>query len=443
MKIAKPKPPERLTKLTEELFRVQEEYAGKAMPEDVGEEFEAKAQEAEKLQDAYDAEVKNWERMERLRRSQATIDEPTLPADEPEEKASKNGAGRIAGYLTLGEAVVKSEAYQSLAKNSFRGGTTVLVVPELKKGLVPLTKAQREEYEAKAVPTLGTDVIEPDRVDGLTYVTAPDETVLRDVLNVSRTNSDSVDYLREESYTRAAAPTAAGSAKPEATIEYSVQSASVRTIAVWIPVTTQMLADWPQIRNLIDARLLYDLRKDEEELVMYGDGTGQNFEGILVASGTTDIDSYDTRNVATPTNIDRVRVGITEVRRNGYSPNALVIHPIDWEDMVLEKGSDDHYLAQVFPQSDGTMRVWGLRVVESIAAQENAGNATEERNFVVGDFIRGATLWVREAASVQVGLNSDDFTKNKRTLLAEERAAFAVQAPKAFAYYETQALSAS
>jgi hypothetical protein len=60
----------------------------------------------------------------------------------------------------------------------------------------------------------------------------------------------------------------------------------------------------------------------------------------------------------------------------------------------------------------------------------------------VGDFTR-ATLWSRSPASVEVGFQGDDFVRNKRTLLAEERLAFAVRAPKAFIQYETQAPSAS
>lgn len=439
--IAKPQPPEKLRTLTEELFAVQEEYDGKSMPPEIGEEFEAKAKEAEELQDTYDAEVKNWERVNRLRQSQSTVDDPTMP-DEPEDPKDLN-EDQVAGYLTLGEAVVRSQEFQAFAKRNFpRGEFHMLSVPALSEhGLVPLTKAQRKEYaqlEIKATPTLGSGVIEPQRVADFVQATADDETVLRDVLNVSRTGSSSVEYLQEDSFTRAAAPVAEEASKPEGTVAYSIQSAAVRTLAVWIPVTTQMLSDFPQIRNLIDNRLLYDLRKEEEEQVVYGDGTGQNLEGVMVAPGTTDISGLSRFAAGDPTT-DKIRMGITEVRTAGYMPNALTIHPIDWEEVVLSKGTDDHYLAQVFPTQDGGFRVWGLNVVETVAMEENAGNTTEERNLIVGDWRRGATLWVREEASVQVGMANDDFITNMRTLLAEERVAFAVQAAAAFAFLETQA----
>ncbi|MFW6331483.1 MAG: phage major capsid protein [Gemmatimonadota bacterium] len=437
--IAKPKPPERLVKLSEEVWKIQEEYAGKAMPEKVGEEFEAKAKEAQELQEKYDAEVGRWEQGQRIRRFEAEVPNPIEPASKPEEK---DDSGDVAGYLTLGEAVVRSQEFQAFAKRNFpRGDFHMLSIPALSKhGLVPLTREQRKEYsqlDIKATPTLGAGVIEPQRVADFVRVTEDDETVLRDVLNVSRTNSSSVEYLQEDSYTRAAASVAAEAEKPEAGLYYSIQSASVRTIAVWIPVTTQMLADWPMIRNLIDSRLLYDLRKEEEEQVMYGAGAGQDFTGILATAGVTDISGLGRYAAGDPTT-DKIRMGITEVRVAGYSPNALVIHPLDWEEVVLTKGTDDHYLAQVFPTQDGGFRVWGLNVVESVATEATAGNATEERHLIVGDWRRGATLWVREEASVQVGMANDDFITNMRTILAEERAAFAVQAPAAFAELETQ-----
>lgn len=444
--VAIPKPPEKLVKLTEELFRTQEEYAGKEMPEAVGKEFEAKAKEAETLQAKHDAEVATAKRMQGLERFRAEVPNPTIPnAEQPGSKAEAEADGNeVAGYLPLGEAVVNSPEFQKFAQGNFPRGTFhILAVPELSKhGLVPLTRKQRKEYaqlQTKATPTLGTGVIEPQRVADFVKVTEDDETRLRDVLNVSRTSNSSVEYLREESFTRAAAPVAAEGTKPEGAVEYSIQSATVRTIAVWIPVTTQMLADFPMIQNLINNRLLYDLRKEEEEQIMYGSGAGQDFAGILLAAtGVTDISAL-ARYAAGDPLTDKIRMGMTEVRVAGYQPNALVIHPYDWEGVVLLKGTDDHYLAQVFPTQDGGFRVWGLNVVESVATEATAGNTTEERHLVVGDWRRGATLWVREEASVMVGMANDDFVTNMRTILAEERAAFAVQAPGAFAELETVA----
>jgi hypothetical protein len=52
---------------------------------------------------------------------------------------------------------------------------------------------------------------------------------------------------------------------------------------------------------------------------------------------------------------------------------------------------------------------------------------------LVGSFAEGVILWIREAVSVILGLDSDDLTRNRVTLLGEMRAALTVIQPTAFA----------
>ena len=73
---------------------------------------------------------------------------------------------------------------------------------------------------------------------------------------------------------------------------------------------------------------------------------------------------------------------------------------------------------------------------ESIGAQSRA---TGERNIVVGDWQMGAQLLDRMLITVQVGLVDRQFVENMRTILAEERVALPIYAPKAFSYFQTAA----
>lgn len=437
--------------LTDRLATIQAEYAGKEMPAAVGDDFTAKAKEAEALW----AEIApEYERAKTLAGLQDQGEEARNlfhaqergRAVDPTVPGGKSNEGEVAGYLSLGEAVVRSPEFQKFAERGYpRMEAQVLQVPGFVNGLVPLSKEQRNELariDTKAVPTIGAGVIDPQRISDLVNAAENIEPGIRSILNVSGTTSSSVEYVRRVSFTRAAAPTAHGAAKPESAREYDLQTAVVRTIAVWEPVQVQQLADWPALRNLIDTDLLFDLRRTEAEQVLYGSGSGQNFAGILNNGSVHDAVANATARIGgTPTIIDQIRVGMTDVRVSGGMPNGCLIHPYDWEAVVLTKGSDEHYLAQIFPSADGGMRVWGISMVESTAMEENAGNPTEERNFLVGDFMRGATLWVREEASVIIGLQNDDLTKNLRTVLAEMRAAFAVKRPLFFAKGLTQALS--
>lgn len=435
-----------LKKLLSELHKTQEEWKGENMPEDVGKVFEEKAHEAEELQHQIEEEdrITRTKKLERFLREIPDSESAKLPA--PKDTAPESRA--IVGYLSLGAYITAQKSYQDFVeagtpKGQFAlGRIEELVVAPDGKSYVGVTKAQKDEIEQKAVPTIGTGVIDPQRLTITPQVTADQRLRIRDVMQVGRTSSGSIEYVREESFTRAAATVAATVAKPQAASEYTLQTSPVRTIAVWQPATTQQLADIGQMQSLINSRLTYDVRLEEEELIMYGGGTTV-FEGLTVVSGTTDIAVADNR-LTSPTIIDQIRVGITEVMVAGYEPNAVVIHPYDWEKAILTKGTDNHYLAQVFPNADGSLRLWSLQVVETTsAANRDDPSAVDARNLVVGDFQRGAGLFIREDLSVSVGMINDDFTKNLRTVLAEERAAFAIFAPKAFAKLLTQASAAS
>ncbi|GMV06728.1 MAG: hypothetical protein AMXMBFR53_30030 [Gemmatimonadota bacterium] len=452
-------------KATDEALAIQTEFKGKRVPEDKGKVLGERLEEAESIWAEIGGSVEAVEkqlgmadrardareRRERMERLAGIVPNPTLPGDE------KRASG-VAGYVRLSDYVLAHKIFQELAASEFRMPGPISNIPvgllnaQTAKGLtdrsgrpipvIALNAEQRKAFEdvwqAKSVVSIGSGVIEPDRLDVIPQVTADDRLRLRNILNIGQTGSSSVSYIREESHTRAAAETAPGSAKPEGALSYTEQTANVRTIPVWIPVTTDQLADWPQLRSLIDARLLYDLNKRLEEQIMYGLGTGQNLEGILTVSGTTSV-AASALYTAGNDMLEKVRLGATEVMVSGYEPNALLIHPYDWFSLVVLKGTDDHYLGQVFLTADRQPRVWGLDVVETIAAQENSGVATPQRNWVVGDFQRGIQLLDRELANVMVGLNSDDFTKNRRTILAEARVALPIYAPAAFAYLQTQA----
>ena len=77
----------------------------------------------------------------------------------------------------------------------------------------------------------------------------------------------------------------------------------VRTIAAWIPVNDQQLDDMPALAGIINTELLYDLDKLVEELAIYGDGAGENFDGII-----PDADVLAARVVAGPARNSRAVV---------------------------------------------------------------------------------------------------------------------------------------
>lgn len=408
--------------------------------------MDAKAAEAESLQTEIDTHDRRMKKVRGLVDTGKKIKDPILPEDEGGDDETKGEKGerkreratKPVGYLRLGDFVVAQEGmkdFQEMGKprSSFR----LAKVKDLFAPVIGLDQKQLDQLKAfdetKAVPTIADSVIDPQNLPDIVRVNELERLSLRDVLDVQRTTSDAVKFTRIVSYTRAAATVARSALKPQAAMVLDTVTEPVRDIAVWIPVEEQQLDDLPALAGMINGELLFDLEKHLEEQIMYGDGEGENFDGIIPNPAV-----LDCRTEAGDTLIDISRRGITDVRKAGYEPNGILVDPLDWEEIVLEKGTDNRYVWVVVTEG-ATQRLWGVPVIETIAMEAFNGDDQEERNLLVGDFARGATLWDRRDAAILVGWINDQFVRNQRTILAELRAAFGVKRPGAFRKHQTQA----
>jgi HK97 family phage major capsid protein len=444
-----------LEALNAELKTFQEKYTGGVVPSQTeADAIDAKATEALALQKELDEHTAKSQKLQKALNWKPA--EFVEPPDHQPDNVVKAHPEKIVGFMRVGEYVIAQGHLKEFcdAGKPKAGQYKLAEIPghilpgrRERESFVGLTAKQINElYERKAVPTIGAGVIEPQRIPGIVKVTEFDRLVLRDILNIGQTNSNSVEWVREVSYTRAAEPTAPGAEKPESAKVFDLVSSPVRTIAVWMPVQDQQLDDWPALQGLINTNLLYDLDKRVEELVTWGDGIGQNFLGFFLdplvwAMGQMNAAGL-TRVVAGDTNIDIIRRGITDVRVAGYDPNGILVHPYDWEDIQLLKATDNNYIWVIVTEG-GVSRLWGVPVIETVACEDFQGNAIEQRNMLVGDFTRGATLWDRMQSSVSVGLIDRQFVENMRTILAELRAAWAIRRPGAFRDFQTQAAQES
>lgn len=415
-----------LAKLLPELKAAEQKMSEGKLTESESAEVVKKMEEAKSYQDAIDAA----ERLSSFNKKNREVAETHMPAVK-DSKSTESDESDVVGYMSVGDMFTKSEQYKNfLREGAPKAGMKAVQFKGLRDKYIPITK---QMVESKAVPTIDTGVIRPNRIAAVVQETADDKLRLRDVLNVSQTDSSSVEYLVEDEYTLNADVVAESTAKPETDYGLSLATAPVRTIAVHIPVTEQQLMDVPQIRNLIDNRLMYDLRRTEEKQFLYGSGVGQNLTGILPLSSVPSI----TRTVTDITDLDRIRLGISDISVAGGEANAVVIHPYDWDEIALLKDDNKNYIWTIVTDANtGNSRVWGIQVVETVAAKNPA---SAQRYMLVGDFKRGATVWDRQAATIDVGYIDDQFILNQRTIRAEERLAFGVHNPKWFAKYETNA----
>jgi HK97 family phage major capsid protein len=319
------------------------------------------------------------------------------------------GGGGGGGEKSVGRQVIESDQFKSLQSRG-RGSS----------GLIEFKTAITNAGTAVGSQTL--QALTPrQRVPGV-IVPAEQPLMIRDLLPIGTTESNAVEFVKESSYTPAAAPTAENTTKPEASMAFTLATAPVRTIAHWIPASRQVLSDAPMLMAHIDNRLRYGLKLKEEEQILLGDGTGQNLTGLIPAAT-----AYDATGIpASPTAVDAIRWAKLQVRKSFYPASAVILNPEDWAAIELLKDQNDQYLFAAF-QSGAEPRLWGMRVVE--CDHMPAGE------FMVGAFQLAAELWDRQQATVEVSTeNADNFVKNMVTVLAEERLALTIYRADSFVH---------
>jgi HK97 family phage major capsid protein len=251
--------------------------------------------------------------------------------------------------------------------------------------------------------------------------------ILRDLLRVRPATSNAVEYVEETGFTNNAGVVAEGELKPESGLSFEAKSAAVRTIAHTVTATTQMVADSSQMADLIEGALSYGVGLAEERQILYGDGTGQNLQGIMThpavqVHNIADGSSGDTR-------IDAIRRAITRARLAEYPVTGLVIHPEDWEDIELTKDSNGRYIYIEAPSAGGAGTFWRLAVVDSTAIEPGVA--------LLGAFGLGATIWDRQAATVRISEHHEDYFRRNLVLVrGESRLTLTIGRPQAFVKVE-------
>lgn len=230
-------------------------------------------------------------------------------------------------------------------------------------------------------------------------------------------SSNSVEGLRETSFTNNAAEVSEGAAKPESSLVFGPWDFPVRTIAHWIKVSKNLLADSAAIAAYIDNRLTYGVMERVDQQLLIGNGTSPNLSGIL------DSGNYTVYTPATGDSlIDAIGRAKWQLWAAGWIPNLVYVNPADWATIELAKGTDGHYLYGI-PGLTIARNPFDVQVVPSPFVP--AGQ------FAIGAFNRAVTIWDREGVTVEAGFVNDDFTKNLVTLRAEMRMALEITIPSA------------
>ena len=267
------------------------------------------------------------------------------------------------------------------------------------------------------------EVIPADRVPDLKFT--PNRKVnVRQLVPVGQTSSNLIRFVRESAYDNAAEPTAQGSPKPQSDFDLTAVDRSIRTIPTFMRLTKEMLDDTPGLIAYLSSRAPSKLLNVEDTQLLYGSGIGQNLNGFA-----TDGSAWTTVKFGTLINrFDVLAAAVVQTTKNEYSPNAIMINPSDYLQLVSVKESTGGYIIPSYvTMSAGQMFIMGVPVY--------AINGVVAGDFFVGDFALGSQLFVRQGITLEFfEQDADNVTKNFVTVRVEERIALAVYTTQSIVY---------
>lgn len=333
--------------------------------------------------------------------------------DATEQKLARRGADEANAEKSIGQQLVEHADFQSLLKNG--GGRMKMNC----KAVTNITSA------TSGTGAAGNTVI-PDRQLNPLMTPGLRQFRIRDLMSPGRTNSNMIEFVKENGYQQLAATQAGeAAAKAQSDLSFNLTQQAVVTIAHYVRASRQILSDTPMLESYIDTRLRYGLAFVEETQLLLGSGATNNLNGIYTQATAYSQPSGGYGGGAIAFNpIDTLRLMVLQAEIALYPVDGMVINNASWAYIETIKDTQGRYIVGD-PKNPIQPSLWGRPVVPSLAMANGTG--------LVGAFKMASQVFDREDANVQVSTeDATNFTTNLVTILAEERLASAVYRPEAF-----------
>ena len=242
-------------------------------------------------------------------------------------------------------------------------------------------------------------------------------TTVRETLRVIPVSTNAVESLRELSWTNSAAEQSEGAAKNESDITFQQYDVPIRTVAHWIKMSNQLLADAPATAAYIEVRLRDGLAQRVDSQLINGNGTSPNISGFTDSGNFT---AY------TPASDDNLVDAINRIKwamwASGNAPDTVYVNPADWGALErLREGTNSGTYLYGAPGTSAHANPFGLTIVPTpyLAAGK----------IIVARLSDSALIYQRAGAVIEMGYVNDDFTRNLVTVRGEERLGLACDRP--------------
>lgn len=213
---------------------------------------------------------------------------------------------------------------------------------------------------------------------------------------------------------------------PESAMFFEERTANIATVDFALKVGRNILDDLPGLKQGIDNDGIFGLRLAEDRAILYATGTGIQMAGLLTDPARQQVKWSQMH--AGDTKAKAIRRSRTLIELANGQASGCILHPLVWEEIELETGTQGQYIWVPSAQSSNGLNPTGqdfwrvpLVVTPAVAAS----------TWVIADFARVSTLYDRLAAQVLwTNSNEDDFKKRLLCALFEERIGQAVKRPE-------------
>ncbi len=205
---------------------------------------------------------------------------------------------------------------------------------------------------------------------------------------------------------------AEGASKVQLSSLWVEKTAPVQKIAVYGKVTTELMADLPQLMAYIQSSLMKRLSVKLETELFTGLGTGNTIFGAKTLATTfsagANANAIDNANEFDVLDALALQVEVA----NGVA-NAVYINPSTWAKMKSLKDTTNAPIWKDYVNpTTGIVNYNGLNIFTSTAV--TAGE------FIGGD-MEVLNVLYRDNLTIQIGLDGNDFTNNVKTIIVEQR----------------------
>jgi len=345
-------------------------------------------------------------------RARADFDELTKRLDNIEADLARKAADGGGGFLPR---------CSGFPVRSIGDGAAMLT-KALQSGLPEFTKSARWRgevpvsafLETKALASAGLVTAQPSPIIGAYGEFAAGD--VRRLFRAVQATQGEVFAIRETSGSNFVAGSQTElSPKSESTPDLTGEALAIRTLASWLSVSKQALADVAGLTEFLRARLFEALETELETQILTGTGMGVTMTGLIPAASAFNpaylpaaVEGWDRAAV--------LGAAAVQCRIQGFRPDFCILNPADHYRLRFTRDQEDRYLS--YPPLP--------RIVESVTMPQGS--------FLTGDSGQ-ALLRPRQEMTLDLSEHhANHFVENKVAIRLEMRAAFQIISERAFVY---------